>query len=107
MRDEIILIILGMAGVTFFTRFGSLALFRKTGMPASWERWLRHVPTGMLTALIVPTLLLPGGNLDLSLHNPYLIAGSIAALVAYKSKNATLTMALGMATMLVLRWSDI
>lgn len=107
MRDEIILIILGMAGVTFFTRFGSLALFRRTGMPVSWERWLRHVPTGMLTALIIPTLLLPEGSLDLSLGNPYLIAGLIASLVAYKSRNATLTMALGMAAMLVLRWAGI
>jgi len=104
MRIEIMMIILGMGAVTFFTRFGSLAIFRQTGMHPSWERWLKHVPTGILTALIVPTLLLPEGKVDLSLNNHYLIAGIIAALVAYQSRNAILTMSLGMAAMFILRW---
>ena len=57
MRTEIIWIIAGMALVTFATRFSAVALFRQTGMPAALERWLRHIPTAILTALIVPSLL--------------------------------------------------
>ena len=104
MRSEILLIIIGMAAVTFFTRFGAQALFRQVGIPSWFDRWLKHVPTGILTALIVPSLLLPKGTLDLTLHNDYLLAGILAALIAYKFKNTALTMALGLTTVVMLRW---
>jgi branched-subunit amino acid transport protein len=103
MRVEILLIIFGMAAVTFFTRFGTFALFRQTGVPCWLGRWLKHIPTAILTALIMPALLLPEGHLDISLHNHYLLAGAVAALVAYKSQNIVATLGLGMTTMFVLR----
>jgi branched-subunit amino acid transport protein len=103
MRIEILLIILGMAAVTFFTRFGTFALFRQTGIPGWLERWLKHIPTAILTALIMPALLLPAGHLDISLRNHYLLAGVVAALVAYKSRNIVATLGLGMATMFAFR----
>lgn len=103
MRTEIILIIAGMAMVTFATRFSCIALFRQTGMPSWLEPWLRHIPTSVLTALIVPALLLPKGQLDISLNNHYLLAGLVAAIVAYKSRNIVATLILGMAAMLALK----
>ncbi|MDF2569843.1 MAG: hypothetical protein K0R55_1447 [Sporomusa sp.] len=107
MRSEIMLIIVGMAAVTFFTRFGSLALLQKTGLPTWFERWLKHVPIAILTALIVPSLLLPQGQIDFSLNNHYLLAGVLAAIVAYTCRNAILTMGLGLTAMLSLRWLGI
>lgn len=104
MRAEVVLIIMGMAAVTFFTRFTSAVLFRKTGVPYWFERWMKHVPTGMLTALIMPALFLPKGYLDLSLQNHYLIAGVVATLTAYFCRNAVVTMMLGLVVMLSLRW---
>lgn len=103
MRSEIILIIMGMAVVTFATRFSCVALFRQTGMPVWLERWLKHIPTAILTALIVPALVLPKGQIDISFQNHYLLAGFVAALVAYKTSNIIATLTLGMGTMLVLR----
>lgn len=103
MRTEIILIILGMAAVTFLTRFGAQLAFRTVGIPPWLHRWLRHVPTAILTALIVPSLLLPRGHLDLTWHNPYLIAGALAALTAWKFKNVPLTMGIGLAAIILLR----
>ena len=47
-------IIAGMALVTFATRFAAVALLGQKKMPAGLERWLRHIPTGILTALIAP-----------------------------------------------------
>jgi len=102
-RIEVMAIIFGMAAVTFFTRFAAPALLRRTGIPEWLERWLEHVPTAILTALIVPALLLPRGYLDLSPQNHYLLAGIIAAVAAYKSRSILLTLAVGMAAMLVLR----
>jgi branched-subunit amino acid transport protein len=104
MRRELVFIIAGMAAVTFLTRFGAPALFYYTGMPSWLGKWLKHVPTAVLTALIAPALSLPRGQLDLSWHNHYLLAGIVAAAVAYKSRSMILTMALGMAAMLLLRW---
>lgn len=104
MRSEIFFIIMGMAAVTFFTRFASAIFFRKTGVPVWFERWMRHVPTGILTALIVPALLLPKGYLDISMQNHYLLAGMVAILVAYRYKSIIVTMGFGLATMLSMRW---
>ena len=103
MRTEIVLIIMGMAAVTFFTRFASAVLFRKTGVPVWFERWMKHVPTGMLTALIMPALLLPKGYLDVSVHNHYLWAGLVAITATYLFRNAIVTMSLGLVVMLSLR----
>jgi len=104
MRTEIVLIIMGMAAVTFFTRFASAVLFRQTGVPVWFERWMKHVPTGILTALIVPALLLPKGYLDISIHNHYLLAGLVATVATCLFRNAIVTMSLGLVVMLSLRF---
>ncbi|MDR3542068.1 MAG: AzlD domain-containing protein [Desulfosporosinus sp.] len=103
MRSEVFYIIIGMALVTYFTRFGALALFRFTGVPTGLNRWLKYVPVAILTALIVPSLLLPKGYLDISLNNHYLIAGVVAAFVAYKSRNIIATLGFGMSIMFILK----
>ncbi len=103
MRREVFYIIIGMALVTYFTRFGALALFRFTGLPTWLNRWLKYVPIAILTALIMPSLLLPKGYLDITLNNDYLIAGIAAAFVAYKSRNIIATLGLGMSIMFVLK----
>lgn len=107
MRLEILFMIAGMAAVTFFTRFGALALLKRTGLPDWVERWLKHVPTAILTALIVPSLFLPQGHIDFSFGNHYLLAGVVAAIVSYIWKNALLTMGLGLTAILSLRWLGI
>ena len=104
MRTEIFLIIMGMATVTFFTRFAPAVLFRQTGVPVWFERWMKHVPTGILTALIIPALLLPQGYLDVSIHNHYLLAGLVAITATYIFDNALVTMSLGLVAMLSLRY---
>ncbi|MDA8441463.1 MAG: AzlD domain-containing protein [Peptococcaceae bacterium] len=103
MRSDIFYIIIGMTLVTYFTRFGALVLFRFTGVPTWLNRWLKYVPVAILTALIVPSLLLPKGYLEISLNNHYLIAGIVAAFVAYKSRNIIATLGIGMSVMFVLK----
>lgn len=103
MRSEVFYIIIGMTLVTYFTRIGALALFRFTGVPTWLNRWLKYVPVAILTALIMPSLLLPKGYLDISLNNHYLIAGIVAAFLAYKSRNIIVTLGIGMSIMFVLQ----
>lgn len=104
MNEQILFIILGMALVTFITRFGSLVLFRQVGIPSFFDKWLRHVPTAILTALIVPSLLLPQGQLDFSFNNHYLLAGIFSALVSYKTRSIIASVGLGMMVMFSLNW---
>lgn len=104
MQLEYLWVVLGMGLATFATRFGSLALLKRTGIPSWLERWLEYVPTGILTALIVPTLLIRQGQLDLSINNYYLLAGIVAGIFAYKSRNVLLTMGAGMLTILLFRY---
>jgi branched-subunit amino acid transport protein len=103
MRAEIIITILGMALVTFFTRFASPALLGSAGV-ASWlRRLLKHVPTAILTALIAPALFAPQGHIELTASNHYLLAGLVAAFFAYRRQPPIVTMGMGMAVMLMLR----
>lgn len=104
MRSEVLFIIFGMAAVTYFTRFGALAFFKGTGVPVWFERWVKHVPIGILTALIAPALLAPAGQLDISWHNHYLLAGAAAAVAAYYCRNPIWTLLFGFAAMFSLRW---
>lgn len=104
MRSEIILIIAGMALVTYLTRFGFLALLSNTGLPSRLHIWLKHIPTAILTSLIMPGLFLPRGYLDLSAGNHHLLAGIAAAVVAYKSRNIVATIGIGMTIMILLKF---
>ncbi|KAB3530675.1 AzlD domain-containing protein [Alkaliphilus pronyensis] len=102
MDSKLMAIIIGMALVTFITRIGAQLIFANTGIPAWLERWLKHVPTAFLAALIVPAIILPKGYLDITFSNSYLIAGIIASFIAYKTKNVLATIFIGMAIMLYL-----
>ena len=103
MRPDIVWIILCMTAATYFTRFASPLLLDRTGVPLWLARLLKHVPTAMLTALIAPALLAPQGGLELTLTNHYLIAGAVAAFMAYRRQHPAVTMGSGMAVMLFLR----
>ena len=97
------LIILGMGVVTYLIRLSLIALFGRLEMAPIIERALRYVPPAVLSAIIFPELLRPAGALDLSLGNVRLLAGILAILVAWRTRNVLLTIAVGMAALWVLR----
>jgi len=57
----------------------------------------------VLSAIIFPELLFMDGRLDLSLDNNRLLAGLVAILVAWRTRNTLLTIAVGMAALLILQ----
>ncbi len=103
MRLEVVLTILCMAAATYFTRFASPLLLDRTGVPRWMVRLLKHVPTAMLAALIAPALLAPQGYLQIGPGNHYLLAGAVAAFMAWQRQPPAVTMGSGMAVMLLLR----
>jgi branched-subunit amino acid transport protein len=92
-----ILLILGMALVTFATRYPVLAVLSKRRLPEAFKQTLEFVPPVVLTAIIVPEVLAPDGPLSLSLSNNALIASLAAVLVSWRSKNLLATIVVGMA----------
>src|SRR3989475_7913819 len=97
------LIILGMGLVTYAVRLSIIALSGRSDVPPAVRRALRFVPPAVLTALAAPAIIRPEGVVNLSVTNIQLIAGSVAALVAWKTRSALFTIAVGMAMLWTLR----
>ena len=89
-------LIAGMALVTFATRYLVLAVVSRIPLPEPVFQALKFVPPAVLTAIIVPAVLLPEGSLSLQLSNTALYAGLIAALISWRSGNLLLTIVGGM-----------
>lgn len=92
-----------MAFVTILVRYPVLALVSKIPLPDRVFRALRYVPPAVLAAIIVPAMVMPGGSIDISPTNSYLIAGILSMVIAWRTKNLLLTIVLGMAIFLLLR----
>ncbi len=90
------LIIIAMGAVTFGIRLLPIVLLGRIEIPLVVQRALRFVPPAVLSAIVAPELLMPGGQFNLSLGNARLIAGVLATLVAWRTKNVLLTIAVGM-----------
>ncbi len=88
---------------TFATRLSFILLLGSRKISPLAERSLRLVPPAVLSAIIFPEVLRPGGVLNLSPGNPRLAAGLLAALVAWRTKNIFLTIGAGMAALLILQ----
>jgi branched-subunit amino acid transport protein len=97
------LTVLTMGLVTYAIRLSLIGGLGRVELPPFIRRALRYVPPAVLTAIIFPELLLPGGRFDLSLANARLLAGVLAALVAWRSRNVVLTVAAGMLVLWLLR----
>jgi branched-subunit amino acid transport protein len=90
------LIVLAMGGLTYAIRAAPILLLGRMNLPAIVLRALRYVPPAVLSAIVFPELLLREGSLDLSLVNPRLLAGLLAGLVAWRTRNVFLTLLAGM-----------
>jgi branched-subunit amino acid transport protein len=97
------LLILGMTIVTVLPRYGVLALLGRVELPQPVFRALKFVPPAVLSAIILPELLLKDDKLYIALGNSYLVAGIFSGIVAWRTRNLLLTIVLGMAAMLIYR----
>jgi branched-subunit amino acid transport protein len=97
------LIIIGMGVITYAIRLSMILLSGKVQLSDRLQRALHYVPPAVLSAIIVPEMVQPGGTLDLSLGNERLLAGLIAILVAWITKNMIWTVAIGMIALWILQ----
>jgi branched-subunit amino acid transport protein len=89
--------------ITYATRLSFILLFERIKIPIWLRRLLRFVPAAVLSAIILPELVFQDGTLAVTLANPRLLAGIVAILVAWRTKNILLTLISGMMTLWILQ----
>ncbi|WP_147820570.1 AzlD domain-containing protein [Salidesulfovibrio onnuriiensis] len=96
-QQVVFFIILGMCAVTYIPRVAPMLVLASRSMPESVVRWLSFVPTAVLSAMLVPAIVSPGGELALDGGNLFLWAGVPAFVLAVWTRSFFGTIALGMA----------
>ncbi|MCS6761960.1 MAG: AzlD domain-containing protein [Candidatus Devosia symbiotica] len=84
---EALLAIAGMALVSLLTKVGGLLLAHHLPRHSRAAAWLRHIPGGVLAALVAPALI--------TCNPAEIIAAAAAALVYILSRNMFAAMAIG------------
>lgn len=101
-----IYMIAGMALVTFGIRYIMFPISGRFQFPVLFEKGLRYVPPVVLTAIIVPSVLMPvGETINLKLTNPYLIGALTACAIGGVFKNLLLTIVVSMVVFLGFQWA--
>jgi branched-subunit amino acid transport protein len=90
--------------ITYAIRLSFILIFSRFEIPIFLRRALNFVPPAVLTAIIFPELLVRDGQVNVSVENARLIAGILAVVVAWRTKNALLTIVVGMAALWIIQW---
>jgi len=93
--------IIGSAIGTYAMRASFLAFAgRMADVPPWAQRLLRQIPPAALAAIVVPAFLRPDAHLDV--WSAELAAGAVAAVVAWRTRNIALTLAVGLGIVMLL-----
>ena len=99
------LLILGMFVVTFGVRYPVLSYISRIQLPDIVTQALKYVPPAVLTAIIVPDILIPNGkSISIHLNNAPLFASIIAITVSWRTRNLLLTILTGMGVLWLWKW---
>lgn len=90
-----------IGATTLMTRGSFIMLGEKARLPAALHRALRYAPAAALSALVIPDILLDGGQLQPL--NPKLLAAVVVVVVALRWRNPWLPFILGMGVLIALR----
>ncbi|CAE6907778.1 MAG: branched-chain amino acid transport [Pseudomonadaceae bacterium] len=99
------ILIFGMMVITYSIRY-SLFAFPDLRFPPLVRQGLHYVPTAVLTAIVVPGMLIPDGqHWQFSVNNAYLIAGLITIAIAALTRHLLATIGGGLLVFFLLRWA--
>ena len=96
--------ICGMLVVTYIPRMLPVVALASRNMPPVLIRWLGFIPTAVLSALLVPDLVLSKGSLHAGPDNLFLWAALPTLLVAWKTRSFFGTIFTGMVLVAAARW---
>jgi branched-subunit amino acid transport protein len=102
---DIFLMIAGMAVINLAIRWPVYLFADHVRFPPLVERALGFVPVAVLTAIIVPMIVMPdGAHLEIDWRNPYLVAAIVAAVISWRWHKLMPTILIGMAVFFAMRW---
>ena len=90
-------VILVVGALNYASRLSFIAFFARRRVPPLLARALRFVPAAMLTALVVPMVVVHGGVVD-PMH-PRVTAALVALVVAFATRSTLWTLVAGMAAL--------
>ncbi len=102
-RPEVWLAIALAALVTLAERGSFLLTQSEAPLPPLVRRCLRYVPAAVFAAITIPALAQPSGS-GVGAVDVRLLAGVVAAAVAWRTRNVTLTFVVGMVVLWLLSW---
>lgn len=99
------IIIIGMTLVTFLPRVIPILLLPGRKLPRLVERWLSLIAPAILSALLLPELIVikSGQSVSLSFFNVYLFAALPTFFAAWKTKGIFCAVVVGIATVAIMR----
>lgn len=98
-------VFLAIGLLTFAIRFSFVFLFgRVDTVPPRVERALRYVPAAVLAALVIPSLVTLEGSAEATLADGRLVAGGVAAAVAWRTEDVLATVGVGMGVLWAVRF---
>jgi branched-subunit amino acid transport protein len=100
-NDNILLIIVLMAVITYLTRFPMLLISSRMKMPDWMRRGLKMVPVGVFSSLTIPPVLFHMKNGGWSPE--YLVAGAVSLAVGYWKKHIIYALLAGVITIILYR----
>lgn len=107
MNNNIWIVMLIGGLITFSMRFSLIYLFGRFEIPETLKKALHYVPSSVLSAIIFPELFIQDDVFNFQFTNIRLLAGVIAVLVAWFSKNTLLTIVIGMIALFLLSWLQV
>ena len=99
----LVLTVAGAGIAALALRLSFIAVSGRVELPELLRRALRFVPAAVLLSLAAPSLLYVDGALELSAGNERLLAGALAAVVAWRTGSVLLTIGVGMGSLWVLQ----
>jgi branched-subunit amino acid transport protein len=97
-----LVLVVGLATLAFRLSFIE-AFASAEDVPPNVRAALRYVPPAVLAALVLPAFLLVDGSLAVGPGNDRLLAGGVAAVVAWRTGSVLGTLVVGMVALYLLR----
>ena len=102
--QAVFLTMVGMLAVTYLPRVLPLWFFASRRLPPIVVSWLRYVQVAVLAAMLLPSLVVTEGQLNLELQNLYLWAAVPTFVIAWKTRSLFGSVIVGMVVVAGIRY---
>ena len=104
-HEALLFCVLAATLVTVLPKVLPVTFLRGDSLPPLLRRWLDVVPVAVMAALVGPDIFIYDGRFDLSADNLFLMVSIPTFLVAWKTKNYFVTIAVGIGLVILARWA--